>query len=255
MHEPDTGTQARREAWSAALLLSGQTDLRASLLAELAEYLHEPVPSVEARCRSAASDLAQAWRTNTPSTAAEIAQFYEQADAYLYDLTWWHALGADETALVQMEAVETALANHAKTSLEFGCGIGSLSLVMAQHGLQVTLADVNPRLLDYARWRFDRRGLSARFLDLRLSSLPPTVFDSVIAIDVLEHLADPGAALKSLARTLRAKGILFVHFPPGPLPLYPMHLWDSPDVLLEHLSDAELSVERAAGSILVMRRG
>ncbi len=243
----------RRQIWAAALTLPGRPSLRASLIAELAEYLEQPAALVEARCRDAAAVLAHEWRAAAPATPAAVAAFYQRADSYLYDLTWWHALAADESALVQVRALEAARAYHAHTVLDFGSGIGSLGLLLAQHGLAITLADVNPRLNDYARWRFDRRGRAAQVIDLRAEPLPSAAFDLIAALDVLEHLPDPRAALIQLAAALRPGGVLLAHIPAGRDTAHPMHL-HSARGYLGHLAAAGLSLEHADGQLLTLRR-
>ena len=236
-------------------MLDPYTDLRASLVGELAAYLDKPKEEVLERCRAGADELAEAWRAADPRTAEEVAAFYEQTDAYLYDLTWWHALAEDESALAGVEAFEAAVGHRARTVLDFGSGIGSLGLLMARHGLDVTLAEINPTLSDYARWRFDLRGLSASFLNAGSEALPGAAFDFVSAVDVLEHLPDPRAALRILAAALRPGGTLFVHLPPEADGSRPMHLWHDSEALLRHLDEAGLWLESASGPSLVLRRG
>ena len=251
----DSRATGRRQSWAEALTLDPRTDLRASLVRELAEYLDKPEEEVFERCRTGADKLAEAWSAAAPGTAGEVASFYEQTDAYLYDLTWWHALVEDESALAGMQALEAAVDHRAHKVLDFGSGIGSLGLLMARHGLDVTLAEINPTLSGYARWRFGRRGLSARFFDAGSEALPEAAFDFVSAVDVLEHLPDPRAALMPLAAALRPGGTLFVHLPPEADRSRPMHLWHDPDALLRHLDEAGLWLEGASGPSLVLRRG
>lgn len=251
--------------WTAALLLPGQPDLATSLVAELADYLEQPVVQVADRCRNAATELARNWQAAAPSDTAAITAFYRQADTYLYDLTWWHALQADTSALIQVQALEAALAHHAHTALDFGSGIGSLGLLLAQHGLAVTLADVQPDLNAYARWRFARRNLPVQVLDLPAPTsatddpppmiLPTAAFDFISAVDVFEHLPDPLYTLAQLVTALRPGGTLFIHLPPGPDTLHPMHLWHDPKLLLREAARLGLWLEWAAGSTLIMRRG
>jgi len=176
---------SRRETWAEALVLRPHSDLRASLIRELAEYLGYPEEKVLERCRAGTGELAEAWQAAAPREAAQASDFYRHNDAYLYDLTWWHALADDESALSQVEALELAKGYRARTVLDFGSGIGSLGLLLARNGLDVTLAEINPALNDYARWRFERRGLSARFLDVGAEELPEAAFDFVSAVDVL----------------------------------------------------------------------
>ena len=255
MSQIDHIADNRHQIWAEALALCDQPDLRISLVTELAEYVGQPVGQVEARCRSAAAELAQAWQEAMPATLEAVAAFYQQADAYLYDLTWWHALVVDDSALVHVEALETALAHHAHTVLDFGSGVGSQGLLLARHGLSVTLAEVNPRLNDYARWRFERRGIRAQFLDLHSEPVAADAFDFIAAVDVLEHLPDPRATLAVLATALRPGGTLFIHLPRESDSVHPQHLWHGVDVLLVHLAEAGLWLERASGSTLILRRG
>jgi mycofactocin glycosyltransferase len=246
---------SRRETWEEALMLPPHSELRSSLIRELAEYLGCPEEEVFERCRRGAGELAGAWRAAAPRGAEEVSDFYKQTDAYLYDLTWWHALSEDESALAQVEALELATGYRARTVLDFGSGIGSLGLLFARNGLDVTLAEINPALNDYARWRFDQRGLSARLLDVGAEELPEAAFDFISAVDVLEHVPDPRSVLMTLAVALRPGGTLFIHLPSEADHSRPMHLWHDPDTILCHLSEAGLSPERIEGSVLVLRRG
>jgi len=128
-------------------------------------------------------------------------------------LTSWHELNDGDNALFQVAALECALADGAVITLGFGIGIGSLGLLFARHRIETTLADVNPRLNDYARWRFDRRGLLVDIVDLRHQALPETRFELISGIDVFEHLPEPAATVTSLAQALRPGGTILVHFP------------------------------------------
>jgi mycofactocin system glycosyltransferase len=256
----DATIKTNHDLWAAALTLPDQPDLHTSLVAELAEYLGQPAASVAERCRNAAAAVAQSWREAAPATPEAISAFYRQTDGYLFDLTWWHTLREDASALVQAEALQTALTQRACTVLDFGSGIGSLGLLMAQHGLAVTLADINPHLNAYARWRFERRGLSVQWIDMPQntrtgSSLPAERFDFISAVDVLEHLPDPEAALAELSRALRPGGTLFIHLPPAPDSAHPMHLWHDPRLLLRQLHRHSLWLARCAEATLVLRRG
>ncbi len=254
MDKGDSLLEHRKIIWTDALILPGEVDLQSSLIFELARYLGKPVEQVKMRCSTAAADLAQVWRNCRPSTHEEIDHFYQQADTYIYDLTWRHTLAIDDDALIQVEALETALSYHASNVLDFGSGIGSLGLLLARNGLNVTLADVNPFLINYASWRFDRRGMNAQFIDLRLNPLPLAAFDFISAIDVFEHLSDPRTTLVRLASSLRPGGVLFIHFPNCSDETYPMHIWRDYKVLLTPSTIEGLSLEYATDSILILRR-
>lgn len=225
-------------------------------VAELAEYLNQPVDQVEARCRGAAAELAKTWRAAPPATSQAVTEFYCNGDSYLYDLTWWHTLAQDDSALIQWQVVETALVQRARTALDFGSGIGSLGILLAEHGLEVTLAEINPRLQDYARWRLSKRDLGATFLDPLGEALPSEAFDLISAIDVLEHLPELEAVLGMLAGALRPGGTLFVHLPPDQDDAtHPMHFQHDPGRIMGLLHGKGLWLQDASAGTLVFRRG
>ena len=245
----------RRALWAEALTLPGRPDLARSLVAELAAYLGAPPAVVAARCREGAAALAAAWEARAPAGPEAVAGFYRQGDDYLFELSWWHALAEDDSALVQVVALEQARAHGCRRALDFGSGVGALGLLLARHGLDVSLAEVNPVLQSYARWRFARRGLAATFLDPEAEPLPAAGYDLVAAMDVLEHLPDPEAALARLAAALRPGGVMVVHAPDQPDPLRPMHLWHEPERLYAALPAAGLWLEQMVAGALVLRRG
>ncbi|WP_119065627.1 mycofactocin biosynthesis glycosyltransferase MftF [Rubrobacter indicoceani] len=245
-----------RELWEAALLLPPHTDLETSLVAELAEYLgastHEEVAK---RCAEGAERVSREWVEAAPTGAGETREFYRKTDAYLYDLTRWHSLAEDGSALSAVGALDAALGHRAQKTLDFGGGIGSLGLLLADNGLDVTLADINPVLNDYARSRFERRDIPVKILETGYRGLPEGEFDFVSAVDVLEHLPDPGPALKSLAAALKPGGTLFVHLPPEKDRSRPMHLWHGSKALLRHIEEAGLWLEGLDKASLTLRRG
>jgi cyclopropane fatty-acyl-phospholipid synthase-like methyltransferase len=92
------------------------------------------------------------------------------------------------------------------TVIDFGCGIGSLGIVLSQLGFEVILADIAKPLLKYAQWRLDKRGLPAKSLDLGLTSPTSTSAHLVCALDTLEHVGNPQEALTHIYEWLAPRG-------------------------------------------------
>jgi len=96
--------------------------------------------------------------------------------------------------------------------LDIGCGGGLLSEPMARLGAQVTGADASADSLPIARKHAQASGLE---IDYRHTSAEKLVengesFDVVLAMEIVEHVADPQEFLNACAALLAPGGILIV---------------------------------------------
>src|SRR5437867_2107339 len=139
-------------------------------------------------------ELAQAWRQAAPKTPGEILNFYRSADLYIWDLMKWHASLARRPyweALARMVKHYPA-GQGWKRVYDFGAGVGTDALFLAMQGYDVTLVDVDGPAFRFARHRFERRGLPARFVTAHsMLPQPDGAYDVAICFDVFEHLHDP----------------------------------------------------------------
>ncbi|GFN22064.1 MAG: class I SAM-dependent methyltransferase [Thermoanaerobacteraceae bacterium] len=96
--------------------------------------------------------------------------------------------------------------------LDIGCGTGNFSLELARRGARVTGIDVSEPMLQRAREKAAREGVSIRFLrsDARRLPFPDESFDAVVSVTALEFVPDLRAALQEAYRVLRAGGRLVV---------------------------------------------
>ena len=103
--------------------------------------------------------------------------------------------------------------------LELGAGMGSVTIHLLPRGRYVA-SDINPHYLDYlGKLALGRPYLEVRRLDLeQASDFEPIAgqFDTVICINVLEHVADEQQALTNIARALAPGGRAVVLVPQGP---------------------------------------
>jgi len=93
--------------------------------------------------------------------------------------------------------------------LDFGCGIGTISIYLANQGNQILGYDINKRAIDFANWRIAKHN----FQNVEFTTIKPdcTGFDFILAIDVLEHFKNLGKVLKDLASTMKI-GAKFYHY-------------------------------------------
>jgi ubiquinone/menaquinone biosynthesis C-methylase UbiE len=98
--------------------------------------------------------------------------------------------------------------------VDVGCGEGGLAELLARAGLRVT--GVEPAA--YLRERFEARlaGLgSARVVDATVERLPfgDGEVGAAISTEVLEHVADPDAAMRELRRVMRPGAVACLSVP------------------------------------------
>lgn len=106
--------------------------------------------------------------------------------------------------------------------LEYGCGLGELTIVLARSGARVTTFDLSPASVGFTRRRAERDGVSERitFVVAAGESLPfpDDSFDLAVGKAVLHHL-DPAAGAAELARVLRPSARAAFSEPLGMNPL------------------------------------
>ena len=94
--------------------------------------------------------------------------------------------------------------------LDIGCGGGLLSEPMARLGATVVGADAAPRNIPVARIHAEQSGLEIDYRHTTAEALAEAgeVFDVVLNMEVVEHVADPQAYLTACQRLLKPGGLM-----------------------------------------------
>lgn len=137
------------------------------------------------------------------AASSDERSFYRTSRSYLYDLTMFAVWGTKEPYLAALRR----LLPPGASVLDYGCGIGSDGLRLAQEGFRVSFADFDNPSTAYLRWRLQQRGLDAPIYDVERNV--PGDFDAVYSFDVIEHVEDP---LAFLAELERRAGLVMVNF-------------------------------------------
>ncbi len=179
----------------------------------------EPKQGREAAAQRAAGERSAGLREQGREAAAQRAGGERSAGAgpgFDYEATTWGAdrLRAGERSIAGYRLAEALvhLPQHGRL-LEVGCGAGRY--LRALRELRPGLALVG---CDVSRAALARLREGAPEIETRPSagdSLPAAdaEFDAVLAIDVLEHVGDPGALLDEIHRVLAPGGVLHLHVP------------------------------------------
>jgi 2-polyprenyl-3-methyl-5-hydroxy-6-metoxy-1,4-benzoquinol methylase len=93
---------------------------------------------------------------------------------------------------------------------DLGCGSGSLSVLLAEEGYDVSGLDLSDEMLTVARAKAEGAGVDVVFTqgDAASPDLEPGTFDAVLCRHVLWALPDPSAALARWVGLLRPGGRL-----------------------------------------------
>ncbi|HEX8841350.1 MAG TPA: bifunctional 2-polyprenyl-6-hydroxyphenol methylase/3-demethylubiquinol 3-O-methyltransferase UbiG [Sphingomicrobium sp.] len=99
-----------------------------------------------------------------------------------------------------------------RTALDVGCGAGLLAEPLARLGASVTAIDASPEVIHVAREHASAMGLA---IDYRAGDVQQLEgqFDLITCMEVIEHVADPAAFLKALAKRLAPDGLLVMSTP------------------------------------------
>jgi SAM-dependent methyltransferase len=95
--------------------------------------------------------------------------------------------------------------------LDVGSGYGDLLVYLQERGCRVTGVDTSPRAVERAR----ALGIPVRLGPLRELRLAEASFDVGVLCHSLEHVADPVAELREVARLVRPGGSVHVAVPNG----------------------------------------
>jgi hypothetical protein len=203
-----------------------------ALRSQLATFLSLTPEELERRLPQSTTELAElhpgAFDPACPET------FYEQTvgDAHLLELAAWH-LGSAAYIADTLRLQERFARGQV---LDFGGGIGSHALAAAAlpEVEAVWFVDLNPRNREFVHWRAAQLGLADRLhchRDLNDPALPSR-FETIVCLDVLEHLGDPAAQLERFAERLDPVGtaLLNWYFFQGFHGEYPFH-YDDPQLV------------------------
>lgn len=173
----------------------------------LTQYLKKPLPEIASvywQQRKTADAEAQR-RAAAGKSTEEVNQYYAETPQYLYELSYWEATRDKQKWLEVLR--QACLKTGRKKVLDFGGGVGGVTLALRRAGIACDHLDVPGNTSTYASWRFSRENFPAQVWDAR-GPVPEGTYDAIVAWDVFEHLYDLGETLGRIQQLLRPGGWL-----------------------------------------------
>ena len=202
------------EVFRAALRPPGGGTERDGVLDDLAVHFGVSREEARRRCLHWESSSLEEWEAGARDTLDGVRDFYATTRSWAFDLQWYDYLQSTGHGFPKAVAIAHRLAVRPGTRvLDYGSGSGVTGQLFAGLGAEVTLADLSRPLLEFARWRLDRRGVPAEYVQLP-AALPTAAFDLVTALDVFAHVHpdEIDATATALRGTLREGGLLVTGF-------------------------------------------
>lgn len=159
------------------------------------------------------------FNTFNPKTEEEILRYYELVPYEVFTLAYWHMSRYERR--LRKEIIRCCSGDV----LDYGGGIGDLSVKLAQKGLKCTYGDVKGKNMEFAKWLFKKRNLDVRVVDLVKDYGLLEKYDTIICLDVIEHVVNPEVVLRRLVDNLKVGGKLIITNLrcPGPTKRLPTH--------------------------------
>jgi 2-polyprenyl-6-hydroxyphenyl methylase/3-demethylubiquinone-9 3-methyltransferase len=142
---------------------------------------------------------------------------------------WWNPKGSSAMLHrlnpVRLGYIRTAIDRHwdldakarrplsGKRALDMGCGAGLLTEPLARLGAEVVGVDAAAENIAAARDHALRSRLAIEYRAGGMDAVAGAQFDLITCMEVIEHVADPGAFVAGLAKALAPGGMLILSTP------------------------------------------
>lgn len=146
------------------------------------------------------------------TNAEHLKSAYENT-AFLYSLRLM--LGYERYSDVEsfIEHIGLWSKNTQSEILDYGCGVADIGLMLSHLGCNVTMADLDDKKLDFAKWRFVKRGFKPKVIRIanteEFPELGDQLYDLIIASELLEHVRNPLKLLRNFTKALKINGYLY----------------------------------------------
>ena len=190
------------------------------------EFLNIKESDLDGFLENAKMELANA---HPGDTLSEASDFYKEivGDKHLADLAAWHLSSKDyisDTLKLQQKFSKDLV-------LDFGGGIGTHALANAMSWKveHVYFIDINQTNRNFVEYRAKKLGLGNKITFYKtIEETGVSLFDTIICLDVLEHLSDPASQIDIFYKNMNSNSIALFnwYFFKGHNNEFPFHIDD-----------------------------
>ncbi len=190
----------------------------------VAEFLSIELSELDKFLENAKMDLAN---LHPGDNSLDCTDFYKEivGNKHIADLAAWHISSKDyisDTLRLQQKFSKNLV-------LDFGGGIGTHALAnaMSDNVEHVFFVDINKNNREFVKFRAKELGLEKKLsFHHSVEETKISKFDTVVCLDVLEHLTDPSMQLESFHKIMKDESIALFnwYFYKGENNEYPFHI-------------------------------
>ena len=160
---------------------------------------------------------------------SDVSDFYTEivGDRHVADLAAWHITSRDYIA----DTLKLQQRFSRDLVLDFGGGIGTHALAnaMSPKVEHVFFVDINKTNRSFVEYRAKKLGVEKKLTFCKtIKDTQVAKFDTIVCLDVLEHLADPASQIEIFNEIMDSKSIALFnwYFYKGDANEYPFHIDD-----------------------------
>ena len=224
-----------------------------NLKSHLMEFLSIEESNLDSFLENAKMNLA---KLHPGEALSEVSDFYQEivGDRHLADLAAWH--------ISSKEYIADTLRLQQRFSrglvLDFGGGIGTHALAnaMSSNIEHVFFVDINQTNRKFVEYRSKKLGLDNKLSFCKtIQETEISKFDTIVCLDVLEHLSDPASQIDIFYEMMDSKSIALFnwYFYKGEDNEYPFHI-DDQKVIDEFFKKLQSKFQEIFHPILITTR-
>ena len=223
------------------------------LKSHLMEFLSIEQGDLDGFLENAKMDLAN---LHPGGSLSEAEDFYKEivGDKHLADLAAWHISSKDYIA----DTLKLQQRFSRNLVLDFGGGIGTHALAnaMSPKVEHVFFVDINKTNRDFVEYRSQKLGVGNKLTFCKtIQETKISRFDTIVCLDVLEHLSDPAFHLNNFHEIMgpNSIGLFNWYFYKGENNEYPFHV-DDEQIVEEFFRTLQLKFVEVFHPILITTR-